>query len=155
MASFAQGRLNIYSWSISVMLWKSTRPTVPQAEDKFGEPSPTSPKSNQVWQAGTRVGLHFQEGKMLSDTQLAGYPEQGTAWPRGGIGPPGCVLPGTGGVLSRLGTHGPGWPPTAPYRLCPSRWPHSGWANCHPRSNVAISASGMYHAHPTGLAWAA
>lgn len=45
------------------------------------------------------MGLHFQEGKMLSGTQLAGYPEQGTAWPRGGIGPPGCVLPGTGGVF--------------------------------------------------------
>jgi hypothetical protein len=82
-----------------VMLWKSTRSAVPQAEDRISEPSPTSPKGNQVWQAGARVGLHFQEGKMLSDTHLAGYPEQGTVWPRGGIQPPGCVLPGTGGVF--------------------------------------------------------
>lgn len=32
---------------------------------------------------------------------------------------------------SKLRTQGPGWPPIAPCRLGPARWPHRGWASCH------------------------
>lgn len=59
-------------------------------------------------------------------------PEQGTAWTRGGVGLQGCVLPGTGGVFEEAGNpRAPGWPPTAPCRLGPARWPPCGWASCH------------------------
>lgn len=106
LAAFAQQRQKICLWPTSGWCFgKVLDPLFPRAEDTFGEPSCTSPKSTQVWRAGARVGLPFQEGKMLSHTPLARYPEQGTA--RGGIGLCGCVFTGTGGVSEEAANPGP------------------------------------------------